>query len=279
MTLTTTRLCSTLASFILLLNGIGHSGEVSSITSTFQGSSVPIGGSGTFQYNFTTTAPTTNVTSISFQSRLRFYTKFVAGGGLAQLFRRNTDFSVGFQVVDPEQIGYRVKIHRRIIGRSSINWTGPTGSNSSTGSVSYANGLVYVNGVSKSELRSGNFVSREARESNPTPPDVSHQRDRELILSGYKGTQTFTLNEYESAAQIVNVFQNYNTGSAELFFGLIPNVAGYSNSPDESGDTFTFTVIFNPTCVIQQVTPATASIASSSLWAAPRLFRTMRRRA
>ena len=257
--------CISLLSCSFLLVGIGHSGEVSSITSTFEGASAPIGGSGTFEYNLTTTLPTENVTSIAFESRFRFYSKFVAGGGPAQLFRPNLNYSIGFQVSDPDQIGYRIKIHRRIIGLSSISLTGPNGAYSSNGSVNYNTGLVYVNDTLETDLVAGNFVSREVSETNPTPADVSHRVDRFLTLSDYKGTQAFTINEYEPAAQIVNVFQNYNIGSAELFFGLVPNLSTYSNSPDESGDSFIVTVIFNPTCSIQQQTATTSSISFTGI--------------
>jgi len=114
-------------------------------------------------------------------------------------------------------------------------------------------------------LRAGNFVSREARESDPTPPDVLHRVDLSLTLSGYSGTQMFTVRESEPAAQVVNIYQNYNTGSSELFFGLIPNLTGYSNSTDESGDNFIITVIFNPTCSIQQLNASTTSIAFTGI--------------
>lgn len=265
MKFTTTQICISILTCSLFLIRTGCATEVTSITSTFEGGSIPIGGSGTLRYNLNTSSPTTNVTSTTFESRFRFYSKFVASGELAQLFRPNIDYSIGFQVSDPDQIGYRVKIQRRVIGISSINWTGPTGSRSSTGTVGYKNGLVYVNGVLKTALRSGGIVSREARESAPTPPDASHRVDLFLTLSGYKGTQAFTIRESEAAAQVVNIFQNYNTGSAELFFGLTPTLTGYADTPDDSGDSFIITVIFNPTCSIQQSAPTISTIAFTGI--------------
>lgn len=240
-----------------------HAGEISSIVTTYQGSSVPIGGSGEFYYNFSHTAPVAHGTAKTFTSRFAFYSAFTAGGGLAQLFRKNIDYKVAFLVEDPEKLGFKLKVHRRVSGRSSIKWTGSSSQNSSKGTIGYGHGLVYVNGVLRTQLRIAGVVSREVNEANPTPEDQNHLMERSLVLENFSGTQEIVINEHEPAAQLTHTYQNYQTGKASMSFGAFTSLTsptGYELADDGSGDVLTVTVVFNPKCVIEKISPSSARI-------------------
>lgn len=199
----------------------------------------------TFQTESTLGAVATVAPGVeSFVHRMAFVNTLAAGGGVAQVHKRNVQYQIDFTVEDPLGQGFEVDLESLVRGASRINQT-------SDGGLAFANGASFFVTYDDSTDAPNTF-------SNLIPlfngvPGVSvngietataeMQSTEAIVLGLYTGTTDFSVRFTTRLGPTTNLlFGNGQTGDGEIDFGLGSLAAGLSSDPADYGHFLTVQV-------------------------------------
>lgn len=183
----------------------------------------------------------------SFTSHMAWMSAYrvpLGAGGVAQLNSNLVSYDLSFTVDDPLNQGYDLSFDAAMRGFANAFWE----SNSGTG----VDGVFSAGTLMTASLDSGaGFVPVSAlatttgiASANSTTPDVNLliAKTGSFDAGSFSGTRAFTLRFSSAGNNTIGALQNFNTGEADLRFGLDPTLSGflraeYPGADGESIDT------------------------------------------
>jgi hypothetical protein len=194
-------------------------------------------------------------TTHSFTHRLAFHNSLVAGGGVAQVNKRNVIYQLTFTVDDPLGVGYQIDLTSVLRGVSSITQT--SGSQSA-----FATGLLLGASYGIDTTDPAEFTNFSSGLYGQNTPGVSVSGEgtaidlQESIVTSplgdgvFVGTSTFSLHFTSVPTPTTNVvFQNESLGEGFVNYGLGSDVGDLEVSTDDLGHFLTIDVTFNADAV------------------------------
>lgn len=224
-------------------------------------------------------AATTIGDSATFTHRLAWMSghRVLPGGGTVALLNSNlVAYDLSFTIEDPTSLGYTLDIDSTIRGYATAFWE----SNSSTGvSQTFAAGTLMGasldSGAGFGSLITDLSTTIAIASATDTTPFANQlvSRSSSFAAGSFVGTHTFTLRYTTVGANTIGALQNFNTGEADVRFGLDPTLSGFLHAayPGADGEAaadhghfLTITADFNADAAVVPE-PATLSLVGLGL--------------
>ena len=222
---------------------------VTDLESRFLGDEPEIGETGQFARELSLGETQITANQVSFSSHLKFLSRHSQSDGVAQIYRKNTDYETAFTVEDPSNLGYCIQVTRIVEGVSAVSLLNPESGQSN--SLRLGLGLVRLNEDLDVGLSKPILINRRADTDNPTPENETHTFEDTALFEGFSGTQTFVLSVLDPAPEIGHTLSNFASGASKLSFGFdLDNLGELISENEDHGDHLEITIIYSTNCRI-----------------------------